>query len=154
MASYINRLFNTPFFQNKAVLYASLLLVLLSILRHISNSNMNAVILMALIGLLTSYFSKNMIVILLTAFATVFVFEMMGSPGVMEGMKANDKAKENVDTLKPTDEKSDDEKSDDDNKEGMNKDSKPKKKPAKKKPAKKNPQKKKNNTRYGNIDAG
>ena len=48
---------------------------------------MNAVILMALIGLLTSYFSKNMIVILLTAFATVFVFEMVGSQGVMEGMK-------------------------------------------------------------------
>jgi hypothetical protein len=138
MASYINRLFNTPFFQNKAVLYASLLLVLLSILRHISNSNMNAVILMALIGLLTSYFSKNMIVILLTAFATVFVFEMVGSQGVMEGMKGK-KDKENADTMKPSDEKSDDEKSDDEDKEGMQKGSKQQKKSATKKPETKKP---------------
>jgi hypothetical protein len=137
MASYINRLFNTPFFQNKAVLYASLLLVLLSILRHISNSNTNAVILMALIGLLTSYFSKNMIVILLTAFATVFVFEMIGSPGVMEGMKGK-KEKENVDTLKSSDEMSDD-----DDKEALKEGSKTQKKPETKKPETKKPATKK-----------
>ena len=96
MSYYMNRLFNTPFFQNKFVLYASLLIVLLSIVRHISNSNINAVVLMALIGLVTSYFSKNMIVVLLTAFTTVFVLEMVGSPGVMEGMvnKEKDKKKE------------------------------------------------------------
>ncbi len=91
MSYYMNRLFNTPFFQNKFVLYASLLVVLLSILRHISNSNINAVVLMALIGLVTSYFSKNMIVVLLTSFTTVFVLEMVGSPGVMEGMENNKK---------------------------------------------------------------
>ena len=130
MASYINRLFNTPFFQNKAVLYASLLLVLLSILRHISNSNMNAVILMALIGLLTSYFSKNMIVILLTAFATVFVFEMVGSQGVMEGMKGK-KDKENADTMNGD---KDADKDDDEDKEGMQKGSKQQKKSETKKP--------------------
>lgn len=94
MSYYMNRLFNTPFFQNKFVLYASLLVVLLSIVRHISNSNINAVVLMALIGLVTSYFSKNMIVVLLTAFTTVFVLEMVGSPGVMEGMVNKEKEKE------------------------------------------------------------
>jgi len=85
--SYITKLFNTPFFQNKFVLYGSLLLVLLSILRHLANRNVNAVVLMALIGLVMSYFSKNMIIILLTAFATVFLLEMTGSQGVMEGME-------------------------------------------------------------------
>ena len=101
MAYYLKRYLNAPFFQNKMVLYASLLLVLLSILRHISNSNLNAVVLMALIGLVTSYFSKNMIIILLTSFATVFIFEMVGFRGVMEGMKG--KKKENADTMNKTD---------------------------------------------------
>jgi hypothetical protein len=86
--SYISKIFNAPFFQNRFVLYASLFLVLLGILRHISNKNINAVVLMALIGLVTSYFSKNMIIVLLTAFATVFVLEMIGFQGVTEGMKS------------------------------------------------------------------
>ena len=80
------RLLSSPFFQNKFVLYASLFLVLLSILRYISNQNFNAVILITLIGLITSYFSKNMIIVLLTAVVSVFVLEMIGSPGVTEGM--------------------------------------------------------------------
>jgi hypothetical protein len=109
MSSYINRLLNTPFFQNKFVLYASLLVVLLSIVRHISKRNVNAVVLMALVGLLTSYFSKNMIIILLTAFATVFILEMAGSQGVMEGMenkkdekKEEDKKEDNTEDKEDT----------------------------------------------------
>jgi hypothetical protein len=97
MVSYINRLFNTPFFQNKFVLYGSLFVVLLSILRHLANRNINAVILMALIGLVMSYFSKNMIIVLLTAFASVFILEMTGSRGVMEGMKTKEGAENNGD---------------------------------------------------------
>jgi len=88
----LSRLVYTPFFQNKIVLYGSLILVLLSILRHLSNHNMNAIILMALIGLITSYFSKNMIIILVTAFASVFVLELMGSPGVTEGLTTKEGA--------------------------------------------------------------
>ena len=105
MASYINRLFNTPFFQNRFVLYGSLFIVLLSILRHLANSNINAVILMALIGLVMSYFSKNMIIVLLTAFASVFILEMVGSRGVMEAMETKKGSKKN-------DEEADDEESD------------------------------------------
>lgn len=98
MASYINRLFNTPFFQNKFVLYGSLFIVLLSILRYLANQNVNAVILMALIGLVMSYFSKNMIVVLLTAFVSVFLLEMVGSRGLTEGMETKKKdKKDNVD---------------------------------------------------------
>ena len=95
MVSYLTRLFNTPFFQNKFVLYGSLFVVLLSILRHLANRNINAIILMALIGLVMSYFSKNMIIVLLTAFASVFLLEMVGSRGVMEGMKTKEGAKNN-----------------------------------------------------------
>jgi len=92
MLPNLSRLVYTPFFQNKIVLYGSLVLVLLSILRHLSNRNINAIILMALIGLITSYFSKNMIIILITAFASVFVLELMGSPGVTEGMSTKEGA--------------------------------------------------------------
>jgi hypothetical protein len=95
--SYITKVFNTPFFQNKFVLYGSLLLVLLSILRHLAAKNINAVVLMALIGLLMSYFSKNMIIVLLTAFTTVFILEMVGSQGVMEGMVTKKKEDEDED---------------------------------------------------------
>lgn len=109
--SYITKLFNTPFFQNKAVLYGSLLLVLLSILRHLANKNVNAVMLMALIGLVMSYFSKNMIIVLLTAFAAVFLLEMTGSQGVMEGM-TSDKKKEGETTMNTKDTE-EDEKADD-----------------------------------------
>jgi hypothetical protein len=112
MASYINRLFNTPFFQNKFVLYGSLFIVLLSILRHLANRNVNAVILMALIGLVMSYFSKNMIIVLLTAFASVFLLEMVGSRGAMEGMETKKGAENNDDAGEDDDEKDDTKKPD------------------------------------------
>ncbi len=104
MLPNLSRLVYTPFFQNKIVLYGSLVLVLLSILRHLSNRNINAIILMALIGLITSYFSKNMIIILITAFASVFVLEMMGSPGVTEGLTTKEGAKNEDDKSDDTSE--------------------------------------------------
>lgn len=110
--SYINKVFNTPFFQNRFVLYGSLFLVLLNILRHLATGNVHAVVLMALIGLVVSYFSKNMIIVLLTAFSTVFVLEMVGSQGVMEGMET--KNKESADKKESgTDENADDDKDND-----------------------------------------
>lgn len=125
--SYLAKLFNTPFFQNKAVLYGSLLLVLLSIIRYLANKNVNAVVLMALIGLVMSYFSKNMIIVLLTAFAAVFLLEMTGSQGVMEGM-TSDKKKEGKTTMTTKDAEEDekgdtaakDDAADTDKKEGNN----------------------------------
>lgn len=102
MVPNLNRLLSSPFFQNKFVLYGSLVLVILSILRHIANQNINAVVLMALIGLIMSYFSKNMIIVLLTAFGTVFVLEMVGAPGVTEGMKVKEGAENKDDDKKDT----------------------------------------------------
>lgn len=108
----MNRLVSSPFFQNKFVLYGSLVLVLLSILRYLANQNINAIVLMALIGLITSYFSKNMIIVLLTAFVTVFVFEMIGAPGVTEGLKMKEGAENKEDKDKKKDDKKDDKKED------------------------------------------
>ena len=126
--SYFTKLFNTPFFQNKFVLYGSLFLVLLSILRHLANGNVNAVVLMALIGLVMSYFSKNMIIVLLTAFATVFVLETVGSQGVMEGMETkknedtNDKEEDTTENMD-----NDNDNDNDNDKDNNEKDKKPKK---------------------------
>lgn len=111
MLPNLGRLLSSPFFQNKFVLYGSLVLVLLSILRHLANQNINAIVLMALIGLIMSYFSKNMIIVLLTAFGTVFVFEMIGAPGVTEGLKMKEGAENNNDKKDDKkDEKKDEEK--------------------------------------------
>lgn len=99
MLPNLSRLISSPFFQNKFVLYGSLVLVLLSILRHLANQNINSIVLMALIGLIMSYFSKNMIIVLLTAFGTVFILEMVGAPGVTEGLKMKEGA-ENKDDKK------------------------------------------------------
>ena len=134
MASYINRLFNTPFFQNKFVLYGSLLIVLLSILRHLANRNVNAVILMALIGLVMSYFSKNMIIVLLTAFASVFILEMTGSRGVMEGMETKKGAENNGDKKADTDADADADADADDKKPAEKDTEKPAEKAEKKEP--------------------
>ena len=111
MLPNLGRLLSSPFFQNKFVLYGSLVLVLLSILRHLANQNINAIVLMALIGLIMSYFSKNMIIVLLTAFVTVLVFEMIGAPGVTEGLKMKEGAENNSDKKDDKkDEKKDEEK--------------------------------------------
>jgi len=106
MALNLSRLLYSPFFQNKFVLYGSLFVVLMSILRYLTHRNINAIVLMALIGLITSYFSKNMIIILLTAFASVFVLEMIGSPGVIEGLSTKE-GNENADDEKDEEEEDD-----------------------------------------------
>jgi len=93
----------------------------LSILRHLANRNINAIILMALIGLVMSYFSKNMIIVLLTAFASVFLLEMVGSRGVMEGMKTKEGAKNNGEDSKDEEETEEKKEKDEDKPEAMSK---------------------------------
>lgn len=121
MSTFINKLFNTPLLQNKFVLYATLFVVLFAVVRNISNGNMNAVILMALIGLLTSYFSKNMIIILLTTFFTVFILEMIGSKGVMEGMETKKEKKDENKEKETKEEDDEEENKEEENKEDENK---------------------------------
>jgi hypothetical protein len=108
---YINKLLYSPFLQNKFVLYGSLFLVLITIVRFLANRNFNGVILLTLIGLLMSYFSKNMIIVLLTAFLSVTVLDMLHISSGIEGMKSSSKKGE--ETLPKDD---DGEKKDDDEK--------------------------------------
>jgi len=103
---YINKLLYSPFLQNKFVLYGSLFLVLITIVRFLANRNFNGVILLTLIGLLMSYFSKNMIIVLLTAFLSVTVLDMLHISSGIEGMKSS--SKEGDETLKKKDEEEDD----------------------------------------------
>ena len=99
--AYINKLLYSPFFQNKFVLYGSLFLVLITILRFLANNNFNGIILLTLIGLLMSYFSKNMIIVLLAAFLSVTVLDMFHVSVGIEGMKSS--SKEGEETLKKKD---------------------------------------------------
>lgn len=90
----ITKFLNSPFLQNKFVLYGSLLIVLLAIIRFLANHNFNAIVLMALIGLLTSFFSKNMIIVLLTPFFAVVVLELIRGDMMIEGLENKDKDKD------------------------------------------------------------
>ena len=90
----ITKFLNSPFLQNKFVLYGSLLIVLLAIIRFLANHNFNAIMLMALIGLLTSFFSKNMIIVLLTPFFAVVVLELIRGDMMIEGLENKDKDKD------------------------------------------------------------
>ena len=87
----ITKFLNSPFLQNKFVLYGSLLIVLLAIIRFLANHNFNAIVLMALIGLLTSFFSKNMIIVLLTPFFAVVILELIRGDMMIEGLENKDK---------------------------------------------------------------
>lgn len=119
---YINKLLYSPFLQNKFVLYGSLFLVLITIVRFLANRNFNGVILLTLIGLLMSYFSKNMIIVLLTAFLSVTVLDMLHISSGIEGMKSS--SKDGDETVPKDNEKKDDdddEKKDDKNDEDAKK---------------------------------
>jgi len=113
---YINKLLYSPFFQNKFVLYGSLFAVLITILRFVANGNFNGVILLTLIGVLMTYFSKNMIIVLLTAFISVTILDMLHIGGSIEGMKSS--SKKGADTLKKKSDTDENEEDDTENVEG------------------------------------
>lgn len=113
---YINKLLYSPFFQNKFVLYGSLFAVLVTILRFLANRNFNGVILLTLIGVLMTYFSKNMIIVLLTAFISVTILDMLHIGGSIEGMKSSSKEGAD-DTLKKKKKKSAADENEEDNEE-------------------------------------
>lgn len=90
----ITKFLKSPFLQNKFVLYGSLIVLLLAILRFLANHNFNAIVLMALIGLLTSFFSKNMIIVLLTPLFAVVVLELIRGDMMIEGLENKDADKD------------------------------------------------------------
>ena len=85
---------STDFLHNKYVLYISFFFAILTAARYLFSFNLEAIIIFIVIGFLTTYFSKNMIVVLLTTtIGTNFVmmFKNKRTPSyynIMEGMTA------------------------------------------------------------------
>ena len=77
---------------NKYVLYASFFFAILTAAGYLLSNNLEAICIFVLIGFLTTYFSKNMIVVLLvTTVATNFVVMMRNKNGsLIEGMDPKD----------------------------------------------------------------
>lgn len=73
--------------QNKFVLYVLVLIALLNILMLANGKDFNSVIVFVIVGFLTSFFSKNMIVILLTALLFTHVLKYVNSLVRKEGME-------------------------------------------------------------------
>ena len=110
---------------NKYVLYTLLLLAILNVLAFLMTNNFVSLAVFALIGLLTSYFTKNMVVILLVAIVVSGFIHI--SKATVEGMtkmgngKMKDEDKTNSGSEKDADDADDavdsDEDEDDENKE-------------------------------------
>lgn len=85
--------------KNKAVLYIVLFFAVTNVLGYLMTNNIDAVILLFLVGLLTSYFSKNMIVVMLAA--VVFTNLLVGirkasRTPLLEGLTNDDEDKNGV----------------------------------------------------------
>jgi hypothetical protein len=77
---------------NKTVLYIVSAISLLNVIGYFFYGNINAVIYFAILGLLVSYFSKNMIIILLVplVLVNIFVGSQQNTKKMLEGMTTTD----------------------------------------------------------------
>ena len=71
--------------QNKSVLYVVSFLAIMNLLGYLLLQNINAAMFFAVVGFLSSYFTKNMIIILLIAMISTNIY-VLGNQGVVEGM--------------------------------------------------------------------
>ena len=86
---------------NRALLYGLSLLVLLDLMYLANSRSFNTIITFILVGFLTSFFCKNMIVILLVA---LFVAHILKSPRSFEGAENMNNEDEEGEDEKPEDE--------------------------------------------------
>lgn len=86
---------------NRYLLYGLSLLVLLDLIYLANSRSFNTIIIFILVGFLTSFFCKNMIVILLVA---LFVAHILKSPRSFEGAKNMNNEDEEGEDEKPEDE--------------------------------------------------
>lgn len=82
--------------QNKYLLYVLVLVALLNILMLANGKDFNSVIVFVIVGFLTSFFSKNMIVILLTALLFTHALKYVNKKVRKEGMEDKKKEKKNM----------------------------------------------------------
>ena len=84
-----------PILQNQFVLYLFLFMVLVQIVIFVNNNDTTGIILMCLIGFLTSFFSKNMIVILCLTLVGTSLLQKFLNKSSYEGFEEKkDKKKE------------------------------------------------------------
>ena len=79
--------------KDKNVLYVIFFLAVCNVLGYLTVSNFDAVVLFLVVGFLTTYFSKNMIIVLLVSMITTNLF-VASKKGRKEGMENKEDAKE------------------------------------------------------------
>lgn len=88
---------------NKYVLYVSFFFAIFSVVNYLFNNNLEAIFMFLIIGFLTTYFSKNMIIVLLSTTIITNLFIMIQNRRKMEGME-NPPGANSVATTAPTSE--------------------------------------------------
>jgi hypothetical protein len=76
-----------PLLQNKYVLYAVLVIAVLNIVGYLAVRNMDAVLFFILTGLLTTYFTRNMIIVLVICIVTTNFY--IGTTRVISGFRSS-----------------------------------------------------------------
>ena len=84
-----------PILQNRFVLYFLFLLTLVQIVYFLNIWDLRSVVFFLIVGFLTSFFSKNMVVILLIALALTNIMKYGVRPSI-EGMENPEEGKENT----------------------------------------------------------
>ena len=103
-----------PILQNQLILYLFLFMTIVQLVIHVNNNDILSIIILSLVGFLTSKFSKNMIVILCVALTVSKMIGMGLSKAGLEGFKGKGKRGEHEDKdEKKKDEKKDKSKKDD-----------------------------------------
>lgn len=85
---------------DKNVLYIIFVVAILNLLGYLITNNLEAVVFFLIVGFLSTYFSKNMIIVLIIAIITTSIFATTRSPKVIyttkEGMESMTEGKKNI----------------------------------------------------------
>lgn len=84
-----------PILHNRIVLYFIALLAIGDIVYFLGINDITSFVILILVGILTSFFSKNMIVILVVAMVIAHIVKYGSAAYVSEGMETQDEAKTN-----------------------------------------------------------
>ena len=85
---------------DKNVLYIVFVVAILNLLGYLITNNLEAVVFFLIVGFLSTYFSKNMIIVLIISIITTSIFATTRSPKVIyttkEGMESMTEGKKNI----------------------------------------------------------
>ena len=84
---------------DKNVLYVVFIVAILNVLGYLITNNLEAVVFFLIVGFLTTYFSKNMIVVLITSIVSTSIFASTRT-NQLEGMSSNRNNSESEDKQK------------------------------------------------------